>query len=110
MSHPIDRRTCLALFAASGATLAAGADAKSRFQLATFTADVTVPVGHGMMGGSWKSTKIADPLEAHGVVLLGGERPIVVVAVVPVPAVVRIPFTWTRSPTFKSENWYWVLP
>jgi hypothetical protein len=24
------------------------------FRLATFSADITVPIGHGMMGGSWQ--------------------------------------------------------
>ena len=42
-------------------------------RLATFSADVTVPIGPGMMGGPWLSKRIADPLEAHGFVLLGGE-------------------------------------
>ncbi|SVB80778.1 uncharacterized protein METZ01_LOCUS233632, partial [marine metagenome] len=26
----------------------------AEFSIATFTADVTVPIGHGMMGGLWK--------------------------------------------------------
>ena len=51
------------------------------FRLASFTADVTVPLGHGMMGGAWHATRIADPLEAHGLVLLGSGRPVVFVAV-----------------------------
>jgi hypothetical protein len=50
-------------------------------RLATFHADVTVPLGHGMMGGAWLSKSIADPLEAHGFVLLGDEAPVVFVAV-----------------------------
>jgi hypothetical protein len=58
-----------------------GAEEKSPYRLTTFSADVTVPLGHGMMGGSWLSKSIADPLEAHGIVLLGGERPIVFVSV-----------------------------
>ena len=49
----------------------------AEFSIATFTADVTVPLGHGMMGGLWKSKKIADPLYAKGIVLLGGEKPVV---------------------------------
>lgn len=49
--------------------------------IATFTADVTVPVGHGMMGGYWKATSVADPLYAKGVVLWGGGPPVVFVAV-----------------------------
>src|ERR1051325_8563141 len=51
------------------------------FRLASFSADVTVPLGHGMMGGSWLSKKVADPLEAHGLLLLGPDKPIVIVAV-----------------------------
>lgn len=50
-------------------------------RLAVFTAEVTVPLGHGMMGGAWRATRIADPLEAHGLVLLGAGRPVVFVAV-----------------------------
>ena len=51
------------------------------FRLASFSADVTVPLGHGMMGGAWLSKKIADPLYAHGIVLLGPEPPVVFVTV-----------------------------
>ncbi len=47
-------------------------------RLATFTADVTTPIGHGMMGGLWLSKSVADPLEANGLVLLGGDQPPVV--------------------------------
>jgi hypothetical protein len=50
-------------------------------RLATFSADVTVAPGHGMMGGAWLSKKIADPLEAHGFVLLGLGAPVVFVSV-----------------------------
>jgi len=49
-------------------------------RLATFSADITVPLGHGMMGGAWLSRRIADPLEAHGLVLQGSSRPVVFVA------------------------------
>lgn len=41
------------------------------FRLA-HSADVTVPVGHGMMGGAWLSKSVADPLFANGIVLMGG--------------------------------------
>src|SRR5881296_3401685 len=58
-----------------------GAERFSELRLATFSADVTVPLGHGMMGGSWLSKSIADPLEANGFVLLGGDAPVVFVAV-----------------------------
>lgn len=65
----------------SNTEMLVGAISASGFHLATFSADVTVPLGHGMMGGAWLSKRIGDPLEAHGLVLLGGGQPIVVVAV-----------------------------
>ncbi len=42
-------------------------------RVATFSAEVTVPPGHGMMGGAWVARTIADPLEAHGFVWLPAE-------------------------------------
>jgi hypothetical protein len=54
------------------------------FRVATFSADVTVPVGHGMMGGAWLSKSVADPLWAHGIAILPtapGDAPVVYVAV-----------------------------
>ena len=53
----------------------------AKFEIATFSADVTVPMGHGMMGGLWKSKSVADPLFAKGVVLTGGDKPVVFVSV-----------------------------
>ncbi len=50
-------------------------------RIATFSADVTVPLGHGMMGGAWLSKSIVDPLEANGFVVLGGDAPVVFVSV-----------------------------
>lgn len=50
-------------------------------RMASFTADVTVPVGHGMMGGAWLSRSITDPLEAHGIVLVSEEAPVVFLSV-----------------------------
>lgn len=51
-------------------------------RLARFHADVTVPLGHGMMGGAWLSQKVVDPLEAHGWVLWGPDTsPVVLVSV-----------------------------
>lgn len=50
------------------------------FQLAYFSADVTPPVGHPLIGGSWlpPAQRIVDPLSARGLVLLGvAETPIV---------------------------------
>jgi len=74
---------CAALVAALGLKCAAvfAAD-KTEFRLATFSADVTVPLGHALMGGGIKpAEKIGDPLFAKGWVLLGPEKPIVLVAV-----------------------------
>ncbi len=81
-----DRRRFLQVAAASvaGAALSpalCAAVAQPRFRLASFSADVTVPMGHGMMGGAWLSKSVADPLFAKGVVLLGGDKPIVLVSV-----------------------------
>lgn len=50
-------------------------------RLAIFRADVTVPLRHGMMGGSWLSKSIADPLDAHGFVLFSHHAPVVFVSV-----------------------------
>lgn len=56
--------------------------AEPALRLATFSADVTVPPGHGMMGGSWLSKTVADPLSARGIVLSGESfAPVVFVSV-----------------------------
>jgi hypothetical protein len=55
--------------------------AESRFFIGTFSTDVTVPIGHGMVAGQWRATSVADPLYAKGVVLWDGERPVVFVSV-----------------------------
>jgi len=56
--------------------------AHAEFTLATFTADVTEPIGHpGMGGGIEPAKEIVDPLYAKGVVLLGGEKPVVLLSV-----------------------------
>jgi hypothetical protein len=62
-------------------SLSVATAAAAKFSIATFTADVTVPLDHGMMGGSWKSKSIADPLYAKGVVLFGGDKPVAFVSV-----------------------------
>lgn len=61
---------------------ARGADQPPAFSIATFSADVTPPLGHPLMGGGIApAKKVADPLFAHGVVLLGSGQPIVLVGV-----------------------------
>ena len=51
------------------------------YRVARFSADVTIPLNHRCMGVlPTKSKKIIDPLYAHGFVLLGADKPIVLVA------------------------------
>ncbi len=51
------------------------------FRLATFSVDVTPPVGHPCMGGGIAPVReVADPLFAKGFVLTGGDRPWVLVS------------------------------
>lgn len=76
----------------------AAAKSVGPLRLATFSADVTVPLGHGMMGGAWLSKSIADPLEAHGFVLLGGGQPVVFVSV-----------DWCEIRNDAYERWQAVL-
>lgn len=54
----------------------------SAFRVATFSVDVTPPVGHPLLAGQVPSAiGVADPLFAKGFVLLGAGKPIVFVAV-----------------------------
>jgi len=53
----------------------------SDFRLATFSVDVTPPVGHPCMGGGIAPVRtVADPLFAKGFVLTGGDLPWVLVS------------------------------
>src|SRR4051812_28231139 len=70
---------CAAWMLCGSLRMARGAE--PRFFVSTFSADVTVPIGHGMVGGQWRATAVADPLYAKGVVLWGGEQPVVFVSV-----------------------------
>jgi hypothetical protein len=55
--------------------------ATPEFRVATFEADITIPIGHACMGGGVADAKqILDPLFAKGFVLLGAGEPIVIVA------------------------------
>lgn len=71
---------------------------RPELRIATFNADVTVPIGHGMMGGLWLSKSIADPLEARGIVLLGDGAPIVYVTL-----------DWCEIRNEAYERWQTVL-
>ena len=53
-----------------------------KLQCATFSADVTPPLGHPLCAGWCAPAKeIADPLYAHGIVLVGEGAPVVLCAV-----------------------------
>jgi hypothetical protein len=76
------------IFAASAVLLAAagcaasGAERLLAYRLATFSTDVTPPVGHPLLGGPWARAKsIADPLSARGISLLGPDQPLVIATV-----------------------------
>jgi uncharacterized protein (TIGR03067 family) len=69
------------------------------YQLATFSADVTPPLGHPCMGGGVTPAKtIEDALFARGFVLLGAGRPIVLAAV-----------DWCEIRNDAYERWRTVL-
>jgi len=56
--------------------------AGSGWRVAVFSADVTIPIGHTtLVGGTAPAREIVDPLLARGLVLLGGDRPVVIAAV-----------------------------
>ncbi len=99
MTHQIARRKILA---SCGGTLlnaasphAAGAQGK--FRLASFSADITPPVGTPVLNGV-RSRSVADPLFAKGLVLLGTAEPIVVVAL-----------DWCEIRNESYERWRSVL-
>ena len=61
---------------------AALAEARSSYKIATFSADVTPPLGHPLMGGGIKpAERVEDPLLARGFVLLGSAPPLVLAAI-----------------------------
>ena len=52
-----------------------------QYRLSTFSADVTIPLGHRCMGVlRTKSQKIVDPLRVYGFVLHSSDKPIVLAA------------------------------
>ncbi len=73
--------------------------ARRQFELATFSTDVTPPLGHALMGGGIApAQRIDDPLFARGLVLLGAEPPIVIVSV-----------EWCEIRNDAHERWRTVL-
>ncbi len=95
--HPTRREAlALGLAACAGGPLRADEPA---FRLATFSAEVTVPLGHPLMGGGIApAKKVEDPLFTHGIVLLGGDKPVVVAAV-----------DWCEIRNDAFERWRTVL-
>ncbi len=86
MATRMTRRQALwqsAAWAGAGVlTRSAAADDGPRFRLATFATDVTPRLGHPLLGGHFAPARsIDDPLSAIGLVLLGAEKPIVLVAI-----------------------------
>ena len=58
------------------------AQEKQQPRIATFTTEVTCPIGHPLIAGlRAPAKKIIDPLYARGFVLLGAEQPIVLCAI-----------------------------
>lgn len=75
-------RLCCFAVAIAATGLAAQALEPPRFQVATFSAEVTCPLGHPLIAGLRQpAKKIVDPLYANGIVLLGAGKPIVLCTV-----------------------------
>lgn len=69
------------------------------FRVATFEADITIPVGHACMGGGVADAEeIVDPLYAKGFVLRGTGGPIVVVSL-----------DWCQANNDSYDRWREVL-
>ena len=89
--------TAPAVLAGSGCRATRGAS--SRLALSSFSADVTVPIGHALMGGGIAPAKtVVDPLFARGLVLQGRGEPVVIVAV-----------DWCEIRNDAYERWRMVL-
>ncbi len=71
-----------ALVGLCAVTIGCGLITSDRYRLATFSADVTPPLGHPLVIGNIKpATTIVDPLTARGFVLLGTDQPLVFVTI-----------------------------
>ena len=86
-------RTLLPVLLLAGCAAPQGAE--GGFRIATFQADVTPPIGHPLCGGMVApAARVEDPLSARGVVILGPDEPVVVVAV-----------DWTELRNETYERW-----
>ena len=71
----------LGMLLAWGCSGAPGPASRAGFRIATFSAEITPPVGHALCGGLVApAARIADPLFARGILLWGGDRPLVIAA------------------------------
>ncbi len=81
MGVKLSRRQALGSLAAAaslGAVRLARAEAAAPFRIATFSVEVTPPVGHPLLGGLQAPAKsIADPLFAKGLIFWGADEPVV---------------------------------
>ena len=98
-STTLSRREALATLAACLALDALAAPADASYQLATFSAEVTPPIGHPCMGGGIAPVqKIEDPLFTHGFVVLGAGKPVVLAVV-----------DWCEIRNDANERWRTLL-
>lgn len=78
----VTKTLAAALLLAVAARLPAEEPLAPSYQIAHFSAEVTIPLGHRCMGIlPTKAQRIDDPLEVHGLVLLGAGEPIVLAAI-----------------------------
>lgn len=69
--------------------------AESPWSIATFSADITIPLGHRCMGVlKTKSQRIDDPLEAIGFVIKG-----------PQPAIILVALDWCEVRNDSYQDW-----
>src|SRR5438132_1289456 len=82
LDRPFNRREALGAVAVGLAWGPLAAAPREALRLATFSADVTPPTGHPLMGGGIAPAReVVDPLFARGFVLLGVGAPIVLAAI-----------------------------
>lgn len=68
---------------------------KASFSIATFSADITPPVGHALCGGMVApASRISDPLSGRGIILWGDGEPLVIAAL-----------DWTELRNDAYERW-----
>ena len=78
----LTRRQFVGTLASSSVLPFVAAEQAPRFRIATFTCDVTPPLGHPLCGGWIEPVRgVDDPLKLVGVVLLGSGPPVVLAAV-----------------------------